>query len=68
MKSNRRIAIDRLQNVLKGQAMYIKDNNRLSIQDKKEQLDVVFKMAEYLKEYSQEVQELEDTEIDLTHE
>ena len=68
MKSNRRIVIDRLQNVLKGQAMYIKDNNRLSIQDKKEQLDVVFKMAEYLKEYSQEVQELEDTEIDLTHE
>lgn len=68
MKSNRRIAIDRLQNVLKGQAMYIKDNDRLSIQDKKEQLDVIFKMAEYLKEYSQEVQELEDTEIDLTHE
>lgn len=68
MKSNRRIVIDRLQNVLKGQAMYIKDNNRLSIQDKKEQLDVIFKMAEYLKEYSQEVQELEDTDIDLTHE
>lgn len=68
MKSNRRIAIDRLQNVLKGQAMYIKDSGSLSIQDKKEQLDVVFKMAEYLKEYSQEVQELEDTEIDLTHE
>lgn len=68
MKSNRRIAIDRLQNVLKGQAMYIKDNDRLSIQDKKEQLDVIFKMAEYLNEYSQEVQELEDTEIDLTHE
>lgn len=66
MKSNRRIVIDRLQNVLKGQAMYIKDNNRLSIQDKKEQLDVIFKMAEYLKEYSQEVQELEDTEIDFT--
>lgn len=68
MKSNRRIAIDRLQNVLKGQAMYIKDRGSLSIQDKKEQLDVIFKMAEYLKEYSQEVQELEDTEIDLTHE
>lgn len=66
MKSNRRIVIDRLQNVLKGQAMYIKDNNRLSIQDKKEQLDVIFKMAGYLKEYSQEVQELEDTEIDFT--
>ncbi len=66
MKSNRRLAIDRLQNVLKGQAMYIKDNNKLSIQDKKEQLDVIFKMAERLNEYSQEAQELEDTEIDFT--
>lgn len=66
MKSNRRLAIDRLQNVLKGQAMYIKDNNKLSIQDKKEQLDVIFKMAECLNRYSQEVQELEDTEIDFT--
>ncbi len=66
MKSNKRLVVDRLQNVLKGQAMYIKDNDRLSLQDKKEQLDVVFKMAEYLNEYSQELQELEDTEIDLT--
>ena len=52
------VVIKRMFNVLKGQGMYIKDNNDLSTQEKVEQMDVILDLMKFLKDYDENVQVL----------
>lgn len=43
--------VKRLMNVLKGQAMYVKDDNMITEEQRNIQLKIVLDLAEYLKYY-----------------
>ena len=50
--------MSRMTNVLKGQAMYIKEDNSISIQDKCIQMDVILDLMHFLNDYDENVQVL----------
>ena len=53
------IITKRLMNVLKGQAMVIQDDNTITTREKNEQLKVVLGMAEFLKDYDNNMEILQ---------
>lgn len=52
------IIISRITNALKGQAMYVKEDNSISVQDKCVQMDVVLDLMRFLDDYDENVQVL----------
>lgn len=49
----------RLMNVLKGQAMVIREDTTITTREKNQQLKVVFNLAEFLNDYDNNVEILE---------
>ena len=50
--------MSRMTNVLKGQAMYIKEDDNISTQDKCIQMDVILDLMRFLNDYDENVQVL----------
>lgn len=48
--------MSRMTNVLKGQAMYIKEDDNISTQDKCIQMDVILDLMRFLDNYDENVQ------------
>lgn len=51
--------IKRLNNVLKGQAMFIRDDDTISDEEKLEQIKVVEQLVNFLRDYDENLQVLE---------
>ena len=52
------VIMSRMTNVLKGQAMYIKEDDSISTQDKCIQMDVILDLMRFLNDYDENVQVL----------
>ena len=50
--------MSRMTNVLKGQAMYIKEDDSISTQDKCIQMDVILDLMRFLNDYDENIQVL----------
>ncbi|MGN1327602.1 MAG: hypothetical protein ACI4VQ_05990 [Clostridia bacterium] len=48
----------RMTNVLKGQAMYVREDDTISTQDKCTQMDVILDLMRFLNDYDENVQVL----------
>ena len=52
------VIMSRMTNVLKGQAMYIKEDDSISTQDKCIQMDVILDLMRFLNDYDENIQVL----------
>ena len=50
------VIMSRITNVLKGQALYIKEDDSISTQDKCIQMDVILDLMHFLNDYDENVQ------------
>ena len=50
--------MSRMTNVLKGQAMFVREDNTISVQDKCTQMDVILDLMRFLNDYDENVQVL----------
>ena len=50
---NKQIVLKRMLNVIKGQAMYVKDNTLMTVEDKLEQCDVLLNIMKYVQHYDE---------------
>lgn len=57
-KTQKEIIISRMFNVLKGQAMFVREDISLTNTEKVEQLDVLLDLMRFLKDYDENVQVL----------
>lgn len=48
--------MSRMTNVLKGQAMFVREDNTISVQDKCTQMDVILDLMHFLNDYDENVQ------------
>lgn len=53
---NRQTMLNRMLNVIKGQAMYLKDDTRIKDEDKLERADILLNIMRYIQNYNEYTQ------------